>query len=119
MGNQLSDNDLEILRSTAPAELIEIFRSPAENMSRRTTACWLLGERRVIRAVPALIEAAQGRRNELTWAATIALGKIRSKAAIVPLTALAKNRTRFTARQGAIIALGRIGDRRATPVLIE
>ncbi len=86
--------------------------SVSPKKDRATHVC-ALGESGSLEHVPELISALEDPNGNVRRLAASALGKLRSKDAVLPLLALLENETKPQVRQYTIKALGRMGDERA------
>ncbi len=104
-------------------DLLELLQSDPDAQVR-AEAAWSLGEIVFAERVEPLIQALEDPALEVRWAAAQALGKTQDPQALEPLCQIlsvsgADYLVDIRLQQMAVAALGRIGDIRALPILIE
>jgi len=107
----------------AGEDLLELLHSDPDAQVR-AEAAWSLGEIVLPERVEPLIQALEDPALEVRWAAAQALGKTQDPQALEPLCQIlsasgADYLVDIRLQQMAVAALGRIGDARALPILIE
>jgi HEAT repeat protein len=104
-------------------ELLELLRTDPEHQVR-AEAAWSLGEIASTERIEPLIQALEDPAIEVRWAAAQALGKCRATLALEPLCQILQSSGEgylvdIRLQQMAVSALGKIGDLRAIPILVE
>jgi HEAT repeat protein len=118
---------LRALKLSHREQLIQLALDARSPIKRRSEAIYLLGllsdldklggQERAF--VPLLIKVMKEDIPLIAWSAAVALAQIGDWSAVDKLRRIAKNNNAEETRRAAIYALGRLGDPRATPVLVR
>jgi HEAT repeat protein len=105
--------------ATSFESLLTLAQDSTAPLSVRIDVCWLLGQLREKRAVPALLYAFQDEHSTLTWEAAKSLVMLQSKRSTKPLITIFLDDVSGDRRSAAAWTLGLLGDARAIDTLVH